>query len=104
MNPEAVARRTLEYREKESGETGQLVVEVFAPYVLEYGKVDLVAPAGSAACVIKFSGIATDYYDDEVFGMDSLQALTMATDIEGKLKHLSETHDLFFNDGSPYFD
>lgn len=104
MTSKIVASRTLKYRNIDSGETGELFVEVGEPYLLQEGMVDFPFSAGVAGCSLRFRGMGTDYYDQEVYGADALQALQLACDVEGTLKSIAKKNELFFNDGEPYFE
>ena len=104
MNQDLIATRTLKYRKIDSDERGELTIEVYAPYYLREGMVEFPISQGSAGCSVKFLGIDTDSYDQEIYGMDALQALAMAADIDGALRHISKKYELFFQDGGPYFD
>ena len=84
--------------------TGELVVEIYKPYELTEDIVEFPIFKGNAGCSVKFLGLDTDHYDHNVYGADSLQALSMAVDVEGILKTISKTHELYFLDGEPYFE
>jgi hypothetical protein len=53
-------------------------------------------------CKIVFDGLPED--DMEVYGTDSMQALSLATDIEDVLGRLSKRYDFFWATGEPYFE
>jgi len=88
----------------ESGDEGELKVEIYLPYLLKEGMVDFPITPGSAGCSLKIRGLSTDYYDQEVYGADTLQALQLASDVEDVLKHISNKYALFFSTGEPYFE
>lgn len=54
------------------------------------------------ACDIYFDGL--DEIGDTKHGMDSVQALNIATNLEPLLHRLSKVYDLFWEDREPYFD
>lgn len=98
-----IANRTLKTIHRETGKTGEISVEISLPYLLKEGMVRFPIHPGAAGCSIKVVGLGTDRYDQEVYGVDTLQALQLASDVEGILKRISKTYDLYFNDGDPYF-
>lgn len=98
-----IANRTLKTIHRETGILGELSIEIYAPYLLKEGMVEFPIHPGAAGCSIRVVGIGTDYYDQEVYGADSLQAIQLATNVESILKRISKTYDLYFNDGEPYF-
>ncbi len=51
---------------------------------------------------IVFEGIDVD--DMEVYGADSVQALALATNIDGILRGMAKKFDFFWPTGEPYFD
>ncbi len=101
---ELVASRSLRFKNRNSNESGELVVEIYKPYLLKEGMVEFPVSVGNAGCSLRVTGLDTERYNDEIYGMDSLQAISMAVDVEGILKKISETYELFFQDGDPYFE
>jgi hypothetical protein len=53
-------------------------------------------------CKIVFDGLPED--ELEIYGTDSMQALSLATDIEEVLSRLSKRYDFFWATGEPYFE
>ncbi|WP_372720329.1 hypothetical protein [Immundisolibacter sp.] len=55
-----------------------------------------------AVCHVEFNGL--DEHNFNVYGMDSLQAVNMASNIEAVLERLSKKYDFYWPSGEPYFD
>jgi hypothetical protein len=53
-------------------------------------------------CHVEFEGLSA--YSFDAFGMDSLQAVNLASNIEAVIKRLSEEYEFFWDTGEPYFD
>ncbi len=104
MIEEMIASRTLKTKHRITGEIGELSVEIHRPYLLKEGMVDFPIHAGVSGCSVRVVGLGTDQYDQEVYGGDTLQVLQLASDVEGMLKHISQSCELFFKDGEPYFE
>lgn len=104
MNRDIVASRTLRFRKISSGEVGEVTVQISTPYLLKPDMVDFPVSERTAGCSVRVLGIGTDYYNQEVYGADTLQALELAVDVEGIFKRISKEYDLFFLDGDPYFE
>ncbi len=104
MTNNVIAERTLNTKHRETGASGKLLIEVHRPYALTQDMVNFPIENGAAGCSLRFVGLGTDLYDDEVVGIDTLQAIQLASDVEGILKKISQNYELFFTDGSPYFE
>lgn len=79
-------------------------MEIYEPYLLQEGMVDFKFSLGTAGCSIRIKGIGTEYYNHETYGVDTLQALQLASNVESILKRISKKYELFFEDGEPYFE
>lgn len=97
-----VAERKLLYSQKGETKRKSLIVKVSTPHLVDENSVDFAFAQGIARCTIEFDGIPEK--DVDVFGADTLQALNLATDVEGYLKGLQKKYDLFWLSGEPYFD
>jgi hypothetical protein len=104
MNTEIIASRRLQFKCRNTEKYGNIVIEIYKPYLLREEMVDFPISSGNSGCSVKVIGLETDYYDQEVYGADAIQALQLATDIEGILKHIDKKFELFFEDGEPYFE
>ena len=98
-----IAERKLLYSLKSSDVQKEFFVRLGAPYHVEEGTVDFsVGKEGCSGCHIEIVGLDETY--PEVYGADSLQALSLATSaIESFLKRLQKKYDLYWLTGEPYF-
>jgi len=101
---EWIAERKLTYTRKGESNKSELTIRIGKPYLLKEGEVNFPAHEGAAGCSVEFNGLEDGYYNDEVYGADSIQALQLATNIEPTLVHLSEKYDFYFLTGEPYFE
>jgi len=104
-----IAERKLIYALKGSDDICGLVVRIGTPYLLEVGMVDFKFSLGTAGCTVEVEGPSPiDLFEGsnvhEVYGADTLQALSLASDVEPILKRLSKKYDIFFPSGEPYFE
>lgn len=99
----SIAERELLFSLKGDALQKKLVVRVSEPYLLEEGMVNFKFDYGTAGCKIEFVGLP-DEFTEEVYGADSIQALSFATDIDPFIKRLEKYYDFYWRDGSPYFD
>ena len=104
-----VAQRKLLYSLKGSDIRRELLIRISEPYLVEEGMVNFAFAEDTAGCTVEFIGIdAGEVYEEEnvheTYGIDSLQALEIAINIEPTLKRISKKSDLYFPTGEPYFD
>ena len=99
-----VAERKLLYSAKGSDVRKEFIIRLGAPYFVREGTVDFsVGEEGCSACHVEFVGLNETC--PEVYGADSLQAITLASNVvEPLLKRLQKKYDLFYLNGEPYFD
>lgn len=88
-----IAERKLLYSVKESAIRKELTIRIGAPYVND---------EGMARCPVEWDGLFETFAD--IAGMDSIQALQLATDVDSLLKRLENKYDFFWPTGEPYFD
>ena len=99
----SIAERELLYSLKGDSARKKLVVRISEPYLVDESMVDFTFDPGTAGCTIEFEGLP-ESFAEEVHGADSIQALAFATDIDPYLKSLEKKYDLYWPDGSPYFE
>ena len=104
MSKEVIAIRSLEYIKKGERIKRKLTVKVLKPYELQEGQVSFPFSPGTAGCAVEFDGLETDHFDSVTYGADLLQALQLAADVEPILKRISNTYELYFPTGEPYFE
>lgn len=88
-----IAERKLLYAPKGSSARKELVVRIGVPYLDK---------DGMARCPVEWDGLFENFAD--IAGMDSLQALQLATNIDSMLEKLRNKYDFFWPSGEPYFD
>jgi hypothetical protein len=89
----AIAERKLMYSTKGSSDRKELTIRVGVPYVDK---------EGMARCPVEWDGLFEDFAD--IGGMDSLQALQLATNVESMLRKLQNKYNFFWPTGEPYFE
>ena len=94
MNQEdVIAERSLLFSSKGASSRKILEIKVGRPY--KHSEEDCFV------CDVVWLGISRSY---DVAGVDSLQAVQLAVDVEPQLKALANEYDLFFDSGEPYFE
>jgi len=99
---EGVALRELLYSYSNGEELKKLVIRIKGHYLLRQQDVGYKIDEGVAACTIEFEGLDED--DIEVVGMDKLQALSMAVDIDPYLKGMQARYKFYWPTGDDYFE
>jgi len=79
-----------------------MVVCIGAPYIVDENTVNFPVGKGLVGCHVEVKGLPNKY-SHEVYGMDGIQALEIATDIEPLLKRLSKKYNLYWSCGDPYW-
>lgn len=97
-----IAERKLLFSEKSGLTRRELTVKVSAPRTIEQHTVKFPVNDDMAVCHVEFDGLNEHSFD--VYGMDSLQAINMASDIEAVLGRLSAKYDFYWSSGEPYFE
>ena len=97
-----IAERHLLFSEKNGGSARRkLKVLVSAPSVVTQES-EFPANGVIAMCHVEFEGLNEHSFD--VCGMDSMQAVNLASNIESVIKRLSDKYDFFWATGGPYFE
>ena len=97
-----IAERHLLFSEKNDGSRKNLTIRVSAPSVVKPEAVNF--PVDGVASVCRVEVIGLTEYSHDVHGMDSMQAINLASDIESLIRRLSSNYDIFWATGEPYFD
>jgi hypothetical protein len=90
-----IAERKLMFAPKGSKERRELVIRVGVPYWVE---------DGVAACPLEWKGLFDEKELSDTRGMDLLQALHMAVDIDPLLEKLKNKYDFYWPSGESYHD
>lgn len=98
-----IATRELMYSQKGRSDRRHFVVSVSAPYPIEEGSVNFPFRPGNSVCEIEIDGLP-ERIVEKVYGVDAIQALFLATNIDPYLKGLENKYDLYWLSGEPYFE
>lgn len=90
-----IAERKLMFAPKGTQARKELVIRIGVPYWFE---------DGVAACPIEWDGLFDKKELADSRGMDLLQALHLAADIEPLLEKLRHKYDFYWPSGEPYHD
>lgn len=97
-----IAERVLFFCEKGSNHKKELRIQLHSPVVVDAGQVKFPVDGTTSVCHVEFEGL--NQYSFDVYGMDSLQAINMASDVEKVLARLSAKYDFYWETNDPYFD
>lgn len=97
-----IADRKLLCSKKNNHVTEEITIKIGNPYIVQQGDVKFSADGVVAGCHVEIDGIDESGYD--LYGMDSLQAINLASNIEPLLERLSTKYDFFWLTGEPYFE
>ncbi len=97
-----IAERKLLFKEKNTQTTKEMVIKISEPYIVTENDVKFPVDGVIAGCHVKIEGLDEPGYD--LYGMDSLQAVNLASDIDPLLDRLSGNYDFFWSTGEPYFE
>jgi hypothetical protein len=90
---DVIAERKLLYSTKGNSDRKELVIRIGVPYVNK---------DGMARCPVEWDGLFEEFAD--IAGMDSLQALQLAANVDSMLEKLRNKYDFFWASGEPYFE
>lgn len=102
MPSDQIAQRDLLFSKKGSSTKMELRVRIGLPRVVDRTSTGVLLDPGSAVCTIVFEGLGIK--DIEVHGVDSLQALAQAVEIDKYLRGMTKNFDFFWPSGEAYFD
>jgi len=97
-----IAERKLLASKKGSDQKIEVVIRITEPYIVQQQEKDFPADGVAAGCRIAIDGI--DVPEIVVYGMDSLQAVNLASNIESLLEKRLSGYDFFWTTGEPYFE
>ncbi len=98
-----IAERKLLYSSKGSTAKSELTIRIYAPYAVEQEMVDFTIGEGLVGCHIETEGLEREY-SHEAYGVDEIQAINIASNIEPLLERLSKKYDFYWLSGEPYFE
>ena len=98
-----IAERKLLYSLKGFDDKRDLIIRIGTPYIVKQGMVEFPIGDGLIGCHIETIGLEKEY-SHEVYGVDGIQALDNATDIDPFLERLRKKYDLYWPTGEDYFE
>lgn len=101
-NIDYIAERKLLASEKGKRVRSEISVRISLPYIVLQESVQFPVDGIVSGCHVDIDGIDEPAF--EVYGMDSLQAINMASNIEPLLKRLGARYDFYWITGEPYFE
>lgn len=104
MMKKILAKRKLLYSLKGEEVKSEMVVRIYAPYPVSEDMVAFpIGEEGLSGCHVEVDGLCDELCQD-VYGVDDVQALHIAADIDPFLFRLRKKYDLFWPSGEPYFE
>jgi hypothetical protein len=97
-----VATRELLFSPKGERVRHKMTVRIYLPVDVQEEDVSFEVDPGTACCRVELDGLHEPA--QLVYGADTLQALSLAVDIDPLLRGLSTRYDFFFPTGEEYFD
>lgn len=97
-----IAERILLLAEKNTSRTRKIRVKVSEPQIVEQSAVTFPVDGIMSVCHVDVEGLSEHSFD--VYGTDSLQAISLAANIEPLIERLSSEYDFYWSSGEPYFD
>ncbi|MBB6522821.1 hypothetical protein [Pseudoteredinibacter isoporae] len=98
-----IAKRELLYSLKGESLKKKIKVLIHEPRDVSSEELGFAVHSGASVCKVEIVGLP-EKFSDEVHGADSIQALSMASDVEGYLKYFQRKYDLYWGCGESYFD
>ena len=97
-----IAERKLLFSSKSSDSTGTVTIKISEPFIATKENSSIPADGVVSGCIVVIDGI--DEPEFCLYGTDSLQAISLASNIDPLIKTLSNRYDFYWSDGNPYFD
>lgn len=97
-----IAYRELICSHKKTHVTKKIIVKISEPYTATQDQVDFPVDGIISGCHVEIDGIEEAGAD--FFGMDSLQAINIASNIDPYLERLRNKFEFFWLNGDAYFD
>ncbi len=97
-----LAERKLLCSDKGSRDRKEIAVRISEPFVATRENAKFPVDGHISGCRVEIAGLDEPGFD--LYGMDSLQAVNLASDIESLIRRLSDKYDFFWITGEPYFD
>lgn len=97
-----IACRKLLYSNKGASATKEIVIKVSEPFVATENSVAFTVDGVVSGCHVEVEGLDEPGFD--LYGMDSLQAINLSSNIDPFLERLSDKYNFFWMSGEPYFE
>lgn len=97
-----MAERKLLFSLKGEPTRTEFVIRISEPFQVEQHTVEFSIGEGIVGCSINIEGLPEKEHD--VYGVDAIQALNIATNVEPLLERLQKKYDLYWLSGEPYFE
>ena len=97
-----IAERKLLFSKKNSHATKEVVVKISEPFVATENDVGFSFDGVMFGCHVEIEGLNEPGFN--IYGMDSLQAINLASSIESLIERLSRQYDFYWETGDPYFE
>jgi len=97
-----IAERKLLFSEKGDQTTKEVVIRISEPFIATEENSSFPVDGVASGCHVEIEGLDEPGYD--LYGMDSLQAINLASNIEPLIERLSDKYDFFWRTGEPYFE
>lgn len=97
-----IAERKLLFSLKGESKRNEFIIRVCEPYQVEQSMVKFPIGEGLSGCSIEIEGLPEKEHD--LYGVDSVQALNLATNLEPMLERLQKKYDLYWPNGEEYFE
>jgi len=97
-----IAERKLFFSEKNSQITKETIIKISEPFVVTENDVKFPVDGVTSGCHVEIEGLNENGFT--LYGMDSLQAINLASNIDPLLEKLGDKYDFFWSTGEPYFE
>ncbi len=98
----SIAHRRLRFSKKGDEARSELTIYIGIPRFVPPSSLPFESDSEMAVCDIEIIGLEEPYVQSMI-GIDLLQAIQQAADVDPILKGFSGIYDFFYEDGEPYF-
>ncbi len=97
-----IADRKLLVSEKGNRARKEVIIKISDPYIVQQGDVKFPVDGIISGCHVEIDGLDEQGFD--LYGMDSIQAINLASNLDPLLEKMSAKYDFFWLTGEPYFE
>lgn len=98
-----IATRRLKYSNKKDKQLMDIEVKVSAPFQVPESEKQFDSEHLCYCCIVYFINGHGQISKEKVYGADEVQAVHLASNIDGYIKIMSKSLDIYWLDGEPYF-